>query len=335
MSDSQHPPQQQRMIRSPRDGSLARLGRVWRVAALAMVVVAVAAGTAACSGPSGSHPSSLASPSADAVVATVNGQPVYRGAVEVVRAERRLVGQSDGEAAALKESIDRELVRQEAQRLGVSADPSVVQARTANLSKQMGGADALHTALQKARMTQEQLSQSLTDGVLREALQRAKYPKLIASEATQRRYYAKHVRDLFTQPAAVRLSVVLVRSEGIAKNVVARLKAGHPFAEVAHQFSIDRESGDNGGNLGWVLAGSLPGRLRTAVAATPKAVVSRPVQSAGGWYVFEVGARRAARRLSFADVHARLGSELTRVKRSRALQKWLAGARKRASIVRL
>ena len=63
-----------------------------------------------------------ASPAADRVAGVVNGQDLRASSVGVVLAERRLLGQSA--AGAFTEAVDRELVRQEAVRLGVSADAS-------------------------------------------------------------------------------------------------------------------------------------------------------------------------------------------------------------------
>ena len=77
-----------------------------------------AATLAACGGSGGASPSS--SPASDPVVVTVNGRPVRRSAMDAVRAEFRLGGSSDTAAKAVKEAIVRELVRQEAERLGVA-----------------------------------------------------------------------------------------------------------------------------------------------------------------------------------------------------------------------
>ena len=49
----------------------------------------------------------------------VDGHPVHQSDVDAVRAEFRLGGSSDTEARAEKEAVRRELVRLEAERLGV------------------------------------------------------------------------------------------------------------------------------------------------------------------------------------------------------------------------
>ena len=271
-----------------------------------------------------------ASPAADRVAGVVNGQDLRASSVGVVLAERRLLGQSA--SGAFTEAVDRELVRQEAVRLGVSADAATVDKRIADLTTQMGGAAALTKSLAAAKATPAQLRQSITDGVLRQAVQDALFPKVTIGQGAVRAYYQSHVKDLFTRGASVHLGAIPVRARLIAENALRRLRQGHPFAEVARQFSIDPESKGNGGDMGWVTAASLPSGLQKALVGAKPGLMARPVAAAGGWYVLDVIATRPAQVLSFATVRAGLQAELTRVARSHALDGWLAAARTKASI---
>jgi parvulin-like peptidyl-prolyl isomerase len=303
------------MIRSSRSGLPAFV--LATCAAFALLLVACG-GSAAPS----------ASPTADRVAGVVNGQDLRASAVGVVLAERRLLGQSA--AGAFKEAVDRELVRQEAVRLGVSADAATVDKRIADLTAQMGGAAALKKSLAAAKTTPAQLRQSITDGVLRQAVQDALFPKVKVDQSTVRAYYRTHVKDLFTRAASVHLGAIPVRARPIAESALKRLRQSHPFAEVARQFSIDPESKANGGDMGWVTVASLPAGLQKAVTGAKAGILMKPVAAAGGWYVLDVIASQPAQVLSFAKVRAGLQAELTRVARSHALDGWLAAARTKA-----
>jgi parvulin-like peptidyl-prolyl isomerase len=293
--------------------------------------LSLAAGTLiACGGSGGGRPSS--SPSADPVVVTVDGRPVRRSAVDAVRAEFRLGGNSDTETKALKEAIARELVRQEADRLGVVAAPADVRARRKTMAAQLGGEAGLVAALKRVPMTDVQLQRDLEDGVLREALQNAKYPQLSATRKAARAYYEHHLRQQFARPASLHLGAIQVPAERIAESALARLRAGRPFAEVARQFTTDPEAKANDGDLGWVLASSLPAPLRKAAAATKPGAVSKPVRGPGGWYVLKVVARRPVRVTPLAAVERRLITELSSQMRFKALTGWLAAARNKATL---
>lgn len=303
---------------------------------LAIAALAVAAGgLAACGGSAAGQTKASASPSADAVVAHVNGQAVHQSAVDAVRAENRFDHKPDDPGQALDEAIDRELVRQEAVRLGMVPDSAEAKRRVAELVTQVGGQQTLADLLKEAKMTQQQLTDVLTYGVLREQVQNRRYPGITVSEASLRSFYRHNVTTLFTQPASVHLNAVVARNRGIASNALKRIKEGYPVAQVATQFSVDPQLKQQGGDMGWVLTSSLtPPSLRRAVAKLKVGEVSQPVQGIGGWYILQVVARRSARVVSFATVRDELKKELTSQARSSALDKWLKQARAKATITK-
>src|SRR5665647_1180266 len=179
--------------------------RTWFLVALAAVLAA--AGLAACGGGRDG-----ASGSPDAVVARVDGRAVHQSAVDLARAEARFVGVVDDAGKALDAAIDRELVRAEAERLGLAADEAEVESRVAAVSAQLGGDAALKSALQKAAMSAAQFRENLRAGVLREAVQDARFPRVKAGPGAARRFYERRRADLFTEPAAVKLAEIVVRN---------------------------------------------------------------------------------------------------------------------------
>jgi parvulin-like peptidyl-prolyl isomerase len=296
-------------------------------------IVLALLGAAGC-GDDGKAVTASDSPVADAIVATVDGSPVRAHEVQLVRAERRFTGEDDGAAAAFDEAVERTLMRREAARLGAVAEEAEVGRRLTEIETRSGGAAALDQLLQQFGMSRTQLRQSLTDGVLREALRDAKYPGRRATPAEIEEYYRSNRSRLFTRPASVRLGAIQVRTAQVAENALSKLRAGSPFAEVARQFSVDPQSRDSGGELGWVLVSSLPPALRGAVAAAGEGLIDRPVGGGTTWYVLDVEARRETRVTPLAEVRDRLSTELTEVKRSKALERWLDSGRERATVTR-
>jgi parvulin-like peptidyl-prolyl isomerase len=302
------------------------------VVLVACLAVSASAGLAACGDGGGSGG---ASGSPDPVVARVDGRAVHQSAVDQARAEARLTGADDDAGKALDAAIDRALVRAEAQRLGLTADEAEVESRAATVGAQLGGDAALKSALQKVSMSASQFRESLRAGVLREAVQNARFPQFKAAPGAARRFYERRRADLFTEPAAVKLGAIVVRNEGIAGNAIKRLRQGRPFDEVSRQFSIDPEIKDAGGMLGWLDPRSLPGPLGKAVARLPVGRISTPIAGPGGTWVVEVVARRPQRVAPFAEVRAEIEDGLTGRKRSAALAEWLDAARTDALIERL
>lgn len=271
----------------------------------------------------------------DRVVATVNGHEIRESAVDGVRAEARLVGDDDDAAAALDQVIDRELLRREAAHLDVTVTAAAVDEREAAVAEQLGGEEALAAALEQAGMTGDQFRRSLEAAELLEAVRDARYPDVVASVADARRYYVRHRADLFTRAAAVDLGAIFVRNAGIAGNALERLRQGRPFEEVSRQFSIDPELKDSGGRLGWIDPRSLPGPLGAAVTKLRRGAVSKPIEGAGGVWVFKVFRRRPEKVTAFAAIRDELVAQLSVRARGRALRDWLERAREAAEITRL
>jgi parvulin-like peptidyl-prolyl isomerase len=265
------------------------------------------------------------------VVAHVDGRPVHRSAVEAVRAEFRLGGSKDSEARAREEAVRRELLRREADRLGVKADPADVQARRADLVTQAGGEDSLKSVLQQAEMTDAQLRRDLEDGVLYQAIQDAKFDALEATTAEARAYYGKH-RASFRQTASAHLWSIQVAAERIAQSALDRLRSGRSFEEVARQFSTDAQAKAQGGDMGTVTLASLPAPMRKAVEKAGEGVLAGPVQGPGGWFVLKATDVQPAGVPAFGEIKDEIVRELSRQRRFKALDDWIDQARDAATV---
>jgi peptidyl-prolyl cis-trans isomerase C len=307
--------------------------RTLLLAILVALAVALGAAVLTACGDAGGGATASPSPSSDPVVLLVDGRPVRRSAVDAVRAEFRLGGTADTAARAEKEVVRRELVRREAERLGVVADPKEVESRRSAMVDQLGGEQALASALERVPMTDVQLRGGLTDGVLREAVQDARYEGVAATAAAAREYYDAH-RTAFRQTASAHLWSIQVAAERIAESALGRLREGRPWDEVARQFSTDPEAKAAGGDMGVVALSSLPTPLRKAVEATRDGKVSKPVQGPGGWYLFKTANRTSGGIARFSQVEQKILQELTRRKRFAALEAWLDASRAKASVTR-
>lgn len=302
---------------------------MWSSAVLLGVVITLVlafAGLSACGGAGDGEDD------ASGVAAKVNGVPVTQDQIDDVRAEGRLAGEEKDAEAALEDAIGREILRQEAERLGLSVDTAAIDARVADVAERLGGEEALTQALEAAAMSPEQLRRGAEHGLLREALRESRFGDLAATDAAVRTFYREHRRDLFTEPAAVRLSSILVRVEDIADEVLAKLAEGAPFAELARIYSRDAESKNEGGMLGWITEESLPAPLAIAARDLERGEVSAPVGGPGGWYVLKLHDRREAEVRPFAAVEEGLRAELDLREQVRALDAWIAAELERATV---
>ncbi len=236
----------------------------------------------------------------DPVVATVDGVPVPRSALE--RAWRELperYRRLPKEALLrplLERVIDDELLRREAERLGLDRDPAVA------------------AEIEHARTR-----------VLRNAL----LERIVAAATTEealRARYAERVRDPAARVVELRVRHILLPDEATARAVIRELDAGADFAELARRRSTG-PSGPRGGDLGWVRREELvPEFGAAAFALAPGTHGREPVRTRFGWHVIRVEDRRELVP-DFAELEEELRQELAREAVEARLERLRAAAR--------
>ncbi len=100
-------------------------------------------------------------------------------------------------------------------------------------------------------------------------------------------YYAKN-RAALTTPATRDVHVVETKTLATANTVKALLASGSSYATVAPKYSIDPTSKGVGGKLIGVRPGELNSQLSGAIFAAKIHVLSGPLNTAFGYYVFTV-----------------------------------------------
>jgi peptidyl-prolyl cis-trans isomerase SurA len=83
------------------------------------------------------------------------------------------------------------------------------------------------------------------------------------------------------------------------QRLVEQLRAGADFAALARQFS-EGTTANMGGDVGWVLPGTLSEEVDAAVAQLAPNAVSDPIRAPGGFYILKA---RDRRRINVADVN--------------------------------
>ncbi len=83
------------------------------------------------------------------------------------------------------------------------------------------------------------------------------------------------------------------------QRLVEQLRAGADFAALARQFS-EGTTAAIGGDVGWVLPGTLADELDTAIEKLTKNAVTEPIRAPGGFFILKA---RDRRRIDVADVN--------------------------------
>jgi len=220
-------------------------------------------------------------------LAVVNGKPVPSSRVEALKQQVERSGRpvTPEILAQIKEElIAREIFMQEARKRGL--DASEDYKAQLELARQ--------SLLIRELFANFQKKNPVTDGEIK-----AEYDKFVAANGGKE-YRARHI---------------LVEKEDEAKALIAELKKGGKFEELAKKASKDPGSGANGGDLDWANAASYVPEFSNAMVKLDKGqMTDTPVKSQFGFHNIRVDDVREAQLPKLEEVKPQITQQLTQSK---------------------
>ena len=218
-------------------------------------------------------------PTADTVLATVNGVNITLGDIIVTRDGLPDQYKALPDDQLFKGILDQ-LVQQEA----------LMQSLGATLTKK----DTIALADQRRNyLSNVALMAGIASAVTDDAVQKA-YDAKYNGAAPKLEYHAAHI---------------LVDSEDKAKELLKQIEGGAAFADVAKANSKDG-SAAAGGDLGWFGTGAMVKPFEDAVVAAPVGKVVGPIKTDFGWHLILVSETRNAAAPALKDVHDELAAQI-------------------------
>ncbi len=293
------------------------------------ISVAAAAGAATLPGQKAPKPVVPEPPSFQACIAHLKETEPKPTKGQKPKTEAQLKTQCEQQYKALQQQvlgflISSEWVLGEAEELGVKITDKQVVKHFNELKKQQFPKEA---EFQKFLAS---TGQSVSDLLLRVKLsmlstkiqEKITKAKKTVSEAEVAKYYNEH-KSQYGQPERRDLRVVLTKAEGDAKTAKSEIESGKSFATVAKSKSIDPTSKNTGGELPGVVKGEEQKALSEAVFAAKQGVLSGPVKTPFGYYVFEVKAIHAPTQQSLSQVKSTIKQQLVAQNQQGSLSKFV------------
>jgi EpsD family peptidyl-prolyl cis-trans isomerase len=163
--------------------------------------------------------------------------------------------------------------------------------------------------------------------LISELLEKEIMSKAKMTDQEIREYYDKHKQD-FATTNQIRVSHILVKTEEEANKVLERLKKGEKFEAVAKKESVDRESGQKGGDLGYFSRGQQVPDFVRAAAALKVGEIGKPVKSEDGYHIVVMTDKKMGPVIEFERVKDMISQKLSGEKQKEAFDKYLAELKK-------
>jgi peptidyl-prolyl cis-trans isomerase C len=219
-------------------------------------------------------------------LAVVNGKPVPTSRADLMVKQMATQGQQDSpqlRAMVKEELINREILIQEADKQGL--------ANNADVKNQIEIA-------RQAIVIRALVSEYLKKHPITDAEIKAEYDRFKA-QAGDKEYKARHI---------------LVEKEEDAKAIIAKLKGGAKFEDLAKQ-SKDTGSAANGGDLDWASPASFVKPFSDAMVGLQKGQITEtPVKTQFGYHVIRLDDIRAAKIPTLDEVKPQISESLQQKK---------------------
>ena len=191
----------------------------------------------------------------------VNDELINKNLIHFIKNEVMKEGieiTDDMEKNIVKRLIDLELIYQQAKKEGLTSQADFLS------KSELAFKELIYTTYLQNFIMQNKITKSEI---------KASYESLV-SNFNKNDYKARHI---------------LVSTKDKAKGIIKSLKKGGDFKELASLNSIDKESKNNGGNLGWFAADDMVESFSNAIKKmTVNEVTDTPVQSQFGWHIIQL-----------------------------------------------
>lgn len=224
-----------------------------------------------------------AKPAAAKPIATVNGVPVPQARADFLMQQQLQRGGADTEqmrGMVREELVNRELLMQEAQKTGIAKQPDV------QTQLDMARQEIIVSAYLRDWVRKH----PITDAEVQQEYDKAK------SQHGDKEYKARHI---------------LVDTEDEAKALIAQLKKGGKFEDLAAKSSKDTGSAQRGGDLDWNVPGSYDKQFADAMVKLEKGKYTEaPVRTRFGFHIIQLEDMRPAKFAALAEVKPRIQQRL-------------------------
>jgi parvulin-like peptidyl-prolyl isomerase len=267
----------------------------------------------------------------EAVVATVNGEPIlfsrywqeFRNRCQELGAN---ASPQQGVMLSLKREVLTDLIRetlllQEARKRNLSVPAETLDARVTEMRQGYDG-----KAFQKTMLTHPEGYEAWRGAVRNNLLLEALYREVVraadsVSEEEIRQTYQKNPQA-FEVPETVRLRQIVLSDRPQAEALYRRIKKGEDFSQLAGRYSTSPEK-ENPDEVGVFHKGELPEALEEAAFSALPGTVTPPVSTEYGFHLLRVEGRSPAHLASLEEARSRIADRLRRDKQEAFYARWI------------
>lgn len=232
---------------------------------------------------------------------------------------------------AIDELIDRELQYQDAKAQGVKIEKEKIDAQLDKFKKRFKSEQEYKAAIEKENTTEEKVRARIEKELLAQAAFTTNVTeKAKMSDPALKEFYEKNPAK-FKQPESVKLRIISVKDDKKATDILAMIKKGDDFAEIASNFSEDSYR-IKGGDAGYLHKGRMLPEIDEAAFKMKVGEVSDIIRAESNHFIIKVEDKKPEQQMTFEQTKDKLRKELETERAGELKQKWMDSLRSKAKI---
>ncbi|MGB9857845.1 MAG: peptidyl-prolyl cis-trans isomerase [Dictyoglomaceae bacterium] len=233
---------------------------------------------------------------------------------------------------AIKTLAQWKIIEVEAKKRGIEVSNREVENKYREIEKQFKSKVQFEIALAQYGLDPNSFKKEIRKSLLSSKLMAEIGKDEKVSEDEMKKYYEEN-KYLFENPKQYKVSIILIKDEKKAKEVVKEIKDKKiSFADAAKKYSEDTETKDKGGDLGYITSGDLPPEVEKVTFTLPLNQVSNPIKTDRGYYITTVSEIKEAYTIPYIQAKPEIEKTILDEKRSKVFNKWLEEEYKKAKI---
>ncbi len=200
--------------------------------------------------------------------------------------------------------------------------------------------EAEKEGLNEDPLIKARIQQARSAILAQELIRRQIIDKTEINDAEARKYYQEN-KAQFSQPERIKARHILIAVEDPAsadskkaarekaEKILARVRAGEDFAELAKKYSDDPGSREKGGDLGFFSRGQMIEPFEKAAFSLKVGEISGLVESPFGYHIIKVEERQPAQTTPYEKVKEQVREKALEAKRESVLEAYLQQLRKK------
>lgn len=244
----------------------------------------------------------------------------------------------EAQQKVVEQLIDDRLILSEAKKLNIEISGKDIDARISEVESRFESKEKFEETLAQQHLSLKDLRARYKEQLMTKRLIDQKIGSKIAVTPVElSNYYNSHI-DKFMMPAEVKLRNILIKPKEdpkkdleLANSILARLKEGSDFAELAKVYSQGPNASE-GGLMGYVKKGDLLPEIEKVVFELNEQETSGIIQTSVGYHIFKVEEKKASKQMSLSEARNAIEEALFQEKVKEKIKGWVEGLKKNAYI---